>query len=337
MRWVLYAVGWAAGWLLLWAPRRLPRGDVRTPVAVVVPARDEAAALPALLDALAAQLRPGDELVVVDDHSTDATAAVAARHGARVVAAPPLPEGWLGKPHACIIGASATTAPMLVFVDADVRPGPTLLDGVAAALDDDVVVSVQPWQDAHHLPQRLTVLANVVALMGSAAFTPAGEHVRADVAFGPVLAVTRTTYERVGGHADPTVRTSRTEDIALARRVGASKVFSDRHDAVFQPRGLRATIANWSRTMAAGIAATRWWALLGAIAWVASLAGGPFAGWIAWPLSALQVWVLGRRAGRTGVVALAYPLLVAVLVVVVVRAAWTRAVRRTTWKGRSVA
>jgi len=336
VRWALFAVGWTAGWLLLWAPRRLPPpSGARPPVAVVVPARDEAAALPGLLVALTAQLRPGDELVVVDDHSADATAAVATSHGARVIRAPALPDGWLGKPHACTVGAAATTAPVLVFVDADVRPGPGLLDSVAAVVTDDVVVSVQPWQDAERVAQRLTVLANVVALMGSAAFTPAGEHVRPDVAFGPVLAVTRATYERVGGHADPAVRASRTEDIALAARVGASRVFSHRRDATFHPRGLRATVDGWSRTMAAGIASTRWWALLGTVAWVASLAGGPFVGWAAVPLSALQVAVLGRRAGRTGIVAAVYPLLVVVLVVIVARAGW--ALRRTTWKGRSIA
>ena len=46
----------------------------------------------------------------------------------------PCPAGWIGKPHACWAGAAATTAPLVVFVDADVRPGRELLDGLAAAL-----------------------------------------------------------------------------------------------------------------------------------------------------------------------------------------------------------
>ena len=307
MGWAIYAVGWAVGWMLLWSTRRLPasRQD-RSAVAVVVPARDEAEALPQLLVPLLAQLRAGDEVVVVDDHSSDATAAVAAEHGARVVAAPDLPAGWVGKPHACSVGASVTTAPLLVFLDADVRPGPDLLAGLAAAItDDDAVVSVQPWHDARRPGERATALANVVALMGSGGFTILGARVRPTVAFGPVIAVTRAAYDAAGGHAHPDVRASLTEDIVLARRVGRCRLFSDRGDATFRmyPRGFAQSLAGWSRTMAAGIGATRWWLAIAVAAWVWSLAGGLFAGWMAYPLSAVQVWVLGRRAGRFGPVA----------------------------------
>ena len=70
----LFGVGWILGWLLLWRPRQLPPAPThdgglveRPSVAIVIPARNEAEALPHLLPALAAQLRVGDELVVVDD------------------------------------------------------------------------------------------------------------------------------------------------------------------------------------------------------------------------------------------------------------------------------
>ena len=184
MAWALYAAGWSIGWLLLWSTRRLPRSaGARPAVAVVVPARDEAEALPHLLAPLLPQLRPGDELVVVDDHSSDGTAAVAAAHGVTVVAAPALPPGWVGKPHACWIGADATTAPLLVFLDADVRPGPDLLDGLAAAIahDETTVVSVQPWHDA----PGPAALASVVTLMGSGGFTVLGARLPPTVGVRP--------------------------------------------------------------------------------------------------------------------------------------------------------
>ncbi len=341
--WVLFAVGWTLGWLLLWSTRALPPAAPggRTPVAVVVPARDEEDSLPRLLAPLVAQLGPDDEFVVVDDHSTDATAAVAARFGATVVAAPDLPDGWVGKPHACWHGVAATAAPTLVFLDADVRPGPAMLDGLAAAIaaTPDAVVSMQPWHDAESPAERASVLPNVVALMGCAAFTVAGKWIRTDVAFGPVLAVDRATYARAGGHADPRVRQSLTEDIELARRVGRSELYTSRTDATFRmyPDGLAQLRRGWSRTIAAGVAATRWWVTLAVAAWVWSLAGGLFATWWAYPLSALQVWVLGRRAGRFGpVVAALYPLALVVLIVVVMGALTNRVRGRTTWRGRAV-
>ncbi len=342
LTWALFAAGWTLGWLLLWSPRRLPHlVEERPRLAIIVPARDEAESLPHLLEPLVSQLRPGDELIVVDDDSTDATAAVAASFGATVVPAPPLPAGWIGKPHACWTGANRSTAQLLVFLDADVRPAAHLLDGLAAALshDPDVVVSVQPWHDAATPAERCSVLANVVALMGSGAFTVLGREVRTDVAYGPVLAVTRAAYERAGGHADPHVRSSLTEDIELARWVGRSELFSSRVDATFRmyPRGVGAALAGWSRTIAAGIAATRWWLALAVAAWVWSLAGGLFAGWLAYPLSAVQVWVLGRRAGRFGpVVAALYPAAVIALVIMIVGGLVNRVRGRTTWRGRAV-
>jgi 4,4'-diaponeurosporenoate glycosyltransferase len=342
LTWALFAAGWTLGWLLLWSPRRLPqRFEERPRLAIIVPARDEAEALPHLLEPLVSQLRPGDELVVVDDDSTDATAAVAASFGATVVPAPPLPAGWIGKPHACWTGANRSTAQLLVFLDADVRPAAHLLDGLAAALshDPDVVVSVQPWHDAATPAERCSVLANIVALMGSGACTVLGRQVRTDVAYGPVLAVTRAAYERAGGHAHPHVRSSLTEDIELARRVGRSELFSSCVDATFRmyPRGAGAAVAGWSRTITAGIAATRWWLALAVAAWVWSLAGGLFAGWLAYPLSAVQVWVLGRRAGRFGpVVAVLYPAAVIALVIMIVGGLVNRVRRRTTWRGRAI-
>ncbi|HEV8114668.1 MAG TPA: glycosyltransferase, partial [Acidimicrobiales bacterium] len=78
-------------------------------LAVIVPARNEAGTLPGLLASLAAQTESAAEVVVVDDGSTDATAAVIQRAGVRLLPAPPRPEGWNGKQWACHVGLEATT------------------------------------------------------------------------------------------------------------------------------------------------------------------------------------------------------------------------------------
>ncbi len=346
---VVFACGWSLGWLLLWRMRPLPSttsttsdAPDRQSVAVVVPARNEAGSLPHLLAPLVAQLRPGDQLVVVDDHSDDDTAAIATAAGAQVARPPTLPAGWLGKPHACAAGAAATVAPVLVFLDADVRPAPDLLDRLAAAVERDRsgVVSVQPWHRMGSAGEQASVVANVAALMGCGAFTPLGPAAAATVAFGPVIAVDRATYDASGGHGNDAVRGQHTEDIALARAVGRSSLFTGRPDTQFRmyPGGLGDTIRGWSRSLATGAGATRWWWLLATLAWVASLAGGWLAIPFVYPLSALQLWVLGRRAGSIHpLTAILFPLAVVAFVLIFVRSAWLVVTRRTvTWKGRQV-
>jgi 4,4'-diaponeurosporenoate glycosyltransferase len=308
---------------------------------VVIPARDEANALPHLLPTLAAQLTAGDELIVVDDHSTDATAAVAAQYGARVVTPPALPAGWLGKPHACSVGANATAAPLLLFVDADVRAAPDLLDRVAVAwsADPDAVISMQPWHVTERLVEQASMLANVTALMGSGGFTAAGRRFAPTVAFGPVLAIARTTYDHIGGHG--AVRSMHTEDIGLAQVVGRSTLYTGRPDTSFRmyPDGVGQTVQGWTRSIATGARFTPWWLSLAVALWVWSLAGGWIAEPFVYPLSALQFWVLGRRAGSMHpLTALLYPIAVAVFAWIFLRSLFALVFRReVTWKQRSVA
>ena len=341
---VLFVLGWACGWVLLCRPRRLPTGvSDRPAMAVVIPARNEAGSITAAVAALVAQARPEDEVVVVDDHSTDGTAELASAAGARVVAAPALPDGWAGKPHACQIGASATVADVLVFVDADVTPGADLLDDLAAQVGaaPTVLVSVQPWHRTERPSEQCSLLFNVMALMGSGAFTALGQRVRTRVAFGPVVACTRQRYDEVGGHAHPDVHGAVLEDIALARRFGRSRLFVGApHSTTFRmyPDGVAQLVEGWSKGIAIGAAATPWWARVLAAGWVASLAGGWITSPWMWFASALQVGVLARVAGRFRWWAVVlHPILTAVFVVVVLRSVVVRRTgRRVSWKGRAL-
>ncbi len=97
-------------------PRGVARSKGDASVAVVVPARDEAHTVGAVLDAVRPHQDLVDELIVVDDHSLDDTAIVARRHGARVVHH----DGPAGKGRAMAAGLEATSSSLVVFLDADV-------------------------------------------------------------------------------------------------------------------------------------------------------------------------------------------------------------------------
>jgi Glycosyltransferases involved in cell wall biogenesis len=132
---VVVGVGWLVAWWRLRGGRALRTVTVAEPSAtvdVVVPARDEERRLPVLLEALTRQSYLAQRVIVVDDDSTDSTAALAAAAGASVVSAGPVPDGSTGRSWASWQGAQASTADLLVFLDADTEPGPGLLRQVTA-------------------------------------------------------------------------------------------------------------------------------------------------------------------------------------------------------------
>lgn len=179
--------------MLLW-PERLP-------VTVIVPARNEACNLPGLLEALNASRPPPAEILVVDDASTDETAAIARQHGAQVLAAGELPQGWRGKAWACHQGALQAGQEVLCFMDADTRPAP---QGLAVAWQvahaRKAAVSIAAHQLAVRAYENLSAFFVLAMTGGVGCFASLGSRVRKGL-FGPFLLVDRQAYQTAGGHA----------------------------------------------------------------------------------------------------------------------------------------
>lgn len=111
-------------------------------ISIVLPAKNEAAALQGVLPRLRAA-RPDDEIIVVDDGSSDDTAAIAAAAGARVLSSP----YSMGNGAAIKRGARAARGEVIVFMDADGQHDPALIERLLARLDQgyDMVVGARDW------------------------------------------------------------------------------------------------------------------------------------------------------------------------------------------------
>jgi chlorobactene glucosyltransferase len=147
-------------------------------VSVLVPARNEAHNLPKLFAALQRLQWPKLELLLLNDHSEDATAAVATEQAHKLPAAnwqnievlngQPLPEGWLGKSWACHQLAAQAQGRYLLFLDADVSPQPQLVQSLFGYAQQQklAVLSLFPQQQMLSFAERVVVPIMHLLLLG---------------------------------------------------------------------------------------------------------------------------------------------------------------------------
>jgi glycosyltransferase involved in cell wall biosynthesis len=176
-------------------------------VAVVIPAYDEADAIGACLDTLAAQTLP-HELVVVDDGSTDATAAIAEARGARV-----LREGHRGPAVARNRGAAETTAPILAFLDADMTFAPDFLERLVEPIRSGGAIGTFTRDELlENVDNRWARYTNLFTGLPADRRMPADHGDESRV----FRAIRRDAFERAGGYDD----TGPGEDVTLSAKLG---------------------------------------------------------------------------------------------------------------------
>jgi len=127
-------------------------------IAVIIPARNAAATLPRCLSAMLAQVSDDDEVIVVDDYSTDDTAEVAARFNVKVSRQP----RHLGISAARNRGAELTHAPLLFFYDSDVVLAPgALARARAVMMRPEVGALIGSYDDDPDAPTTISRFKNL--------------------------------------------------------------------------------------------------------------------------------------------------------------------------------
>lgn len=337
-------------------------------LSVIIPARNESGTLATVIGSLRASTYEPLEIIIVDDRSTDDTAAQAAAFAAadpriHLIEGDALPDGWFGKPWACVQGARAARGEVLVFTDADTRHAPDLLPHAMAALEQERadLLTISPHQRCETFWERV-VMPQVWFLLGVRYHPRAvnrARRARDVIANGQFIMVRREAYERVGTHA--AVRHEVAEDLALAQaffRAGLRSYFAFA-ESLMETRmyeSLPHLVEGWSKNIYLGgrrsfpeepvrralvplaLAGAMLFWLLPPLALAARLAGiGPAlapAAAAATGLSAM-FWMLMSAGMRIPIAyGLLYPVGSAMVLYIVLRSTW-RGARRVEWRGRT--
>jgi 4,4'-diaponeurosporenoate glycosyltransferase len=367
------AAGLLAGLLLYKGCRTLTgmpsadsaEGQSRRRISIIIPARNEEHNLPRLLESLRRQSMQPFEIVVVDDGSEDKTAEVALSGGASVVSPGELPPGWSGKSWACWNGAKTASGDWLAFVDADAwfeEDGLRRLLEESEGMKPAGVITIQPYHKVYEPYESLSAFFNAVVALsighGSAdsAWRKQGYGPHAG-GYGPCLALSRETYERIGGHQrvggevlehHALCRKTASLGLPVRNRLGRG-ILSFR----MYPDGVQSLLSGWAKSLASGAASTAVLRLCGVSLWIAGAASSAallatgilgstsvdisvaIAGYL---LQAALLYAMLRKLGSFGwAAALLYPFSLAVFILVFGYSLFrTFALKSVSWKGRAV-
>ncbi|MGI8917860.1 MAG: glycosyltransferase [Pyrinomonadaceae bacterium] len=192
-------------------------------ISVLIPARNEAANIGECLACVVARDGVIKEILIYDDHSTDATPRIVEQQAQldrriRLLPAAALPSDWVGKNFACAQLANAAQGEWLLFLDADARLSEAAAARMLSEASERQLTLLSCWPA---LELKSFWEKTLLPLLNFLVFTvyPAPLSMRRPdpalgLAHGACLLVRREQYFAVGGHT--AVRNAITEDIRLA-------------------------------------------------------------------------------------------------------------------------
>ncbi len=343
-------------------PERLSAIDGMV-LSIIVPARNEEASLRDCLSSLVAQSEPGWvlgehwELLVVDDASTDATAAIAREFAGVTLLASraPLPKGWTGKNNACWTAAEAARGQWLLFTDADTvhHASSGSRSMVEAERYKVGLLSYSPLQKVSGLFER-AVMPLVFSELATA-YPPAQVNDparRIAIANGQFLLFSRAAYRETGGHA--AVAASLVEDVDLAflakqRKAGLRFRYAPEAVEARMYRSPGAMWQGWVKNLALlinnALPLAMWRVLDVLMVWGLPLLGllypTPFvwvrvAFWLLWLRTVVRVYRRAARSNFSTADVLLGALVGMPIFAALLYTSWyhTRILKRASWKGR---
>ncbi|WP_394219008.1 glycosyltransferase [Halobacillus trueperi] len=200
--------------------------EAKPSVSLLVPLRNEADNVKGLIRSLRSLTYPELEVILLDDHSEDGTfdrlnEQVSGDERFTVIQGKELPEGWNGKVHACHQLSLAANGEYFLFLDADARVAPGVIQQTLAMMQKKkagMLSGFPNYPNAHFLSHMLVPLQHMVVLLHLPLFV-ANRTTKPmfTAACGIFIMIEKNVYEAIGGHAS--VKGSLVEDVHIAREV----------------------------------------------------------------------------------------------------------------------
>lgn len=201
------------------------RSSEQPRVSVLIPMRNEARNVKGCIQSCKGLRYNNLHFVIIDDNSEDDTRELLVREidgdpRFQIIDGKPLPEGWVGKVHACQQLSQQANGAFLLFLDADVRVGPWLIVESLRHMHPHVgLLSGFPRFPLKSMLgylivplQHVIVFMHLPVVLANYTTWPA-----ASAANGAFMLFRREAYEDIGGHA--AVKDSLVEDVHIARQI----------------------------------------------------------------------------------------------------------------------